>query len=57
MGMKLIQRDARADTDKQLADVWRNLESIVKEMDAMANRIKTLESNGLPDGLLMIEDV
>ena len=54
--MKLIHRDASADTDKQLADVQRNLEAVVKEMDAMANRIKTLENTKLPDGLLMLGD-
>jgi len=52
--MKLIQRNANQDYDKQLMDVQKNLEIIVKEMDALMRRITDLEANQLPDGTILI---
>ena len=56
MGLKLFSRDSGAPVEKQIADVHRNLEIIAKEIDAVMNRIRQLEADGLPGGLLMYEE-
>ena len=53
--MKLIQRNANQDVDKQLADVWKNLEFAVREMDHLTNRVKELEESTVSGDVLLTE--
>jgi len=52
--MKLTQRNTRQDVERQLDDVWKNLEFIVSEIDSLNNRVKQLESGGEEGVVLMV---
>jgi hypothetical protein len=54
MGLKIAPRNKNQEVEKQLDDMHKNLEIVVKYLDALANRVTDLEANQF-EGVVLIQ--